>query len=102
LPPELPGMAAADLVDRQVWWVATALASAAGLACLAFARPVWAKALGLVVLVIPHVVGAPRPADVGAVPAELAAEFVVASLLAAAMFWLVLGGVSGWLHRRMA
>ncbi|HEX6979126.1 MAG TPA: CbtA family protein [Alphaproteobacteria bacterium] len=102
LPPELPGMVAADLAGRQVWWIATALASAAGLAGLAFARPVWAKALGLAFLVIPHVIGAPRPEGAGVVPAELAAEFVVASLLAAAMFWLVLGGVSGWLHRRMA
>ncbi|MDF2800035.1 MAG: cobalt transporter, partial [Devosia sp.] len=32
LPPELPGMPAADLGARQLWWVATALAT--GAACL--------------------------------------------------------------------
>ena len=34
------------------------------------------------------------------VPAELAAEFAIASLAVAAAFWLLLGGVSGWLYRR--
>lgn len=102
LPPELPGMAAADLLDRQVWWLATALASAGGIALLAFARPLALKVLGLVVLAAPHLVGAPHPEGAGTVPAELAAEFVTASLAAAAVFWVVLGGLSGWLHRRLA
>jgi cobalt transporter subunit CbtA len=102
LPPELPGMEAADLLHRQLWWIATALASAAGLSLLAFARPnVW-KALGVVILVAPHLVGAPHTHETGPVPAELAAQFVAASLVAAAVFWIVLGAVSGWLHRRLA
>jgi cobalt transporter subunit CbtA len=102
LPPELPGMAAAELLDRQIWWIATALASAGGLALIAFARPVALKGLGVVVLAAPHIVGAPHPHEAGAVPAELAAQFVAASLVAAAVFWIVLGALSGWLHRRLA
>jgi cobalt transporter subunit CbtA len=102
LPPELPGMEAADLIDRQVWWVATALATAAGLALLAFARPLPLKALAVVVLIAPHLIGAPDTHETGNVPGELAAQFVAASLLAAAAFWVVLGAVSGWLHRRLA
>ena len=102
LPPELPGMAAGDLLDRQVWWIATALASAGGLALIAFARPAAVKALGIVVLALPHIVGAPHADEVGPVPAELAAQFVAASLVAAAVFWIVLGALSGWLHRRLA
>jgi cobalt transporter subunit CbtA len=102
LPPELPGMEAADLVDRQVWWAATALASAAGLALLAFARPLPLKALAVVVLIAPHLIGAPHTHETGNVPGELAAQFVAASLFAAAVFWIVLGAVSGWLHRRLA
>jgi cobalt transporter subunit CbtA len=102
LPPELPGMEAADLLDRQLWWAATALASAAGLAILGFARPVPWKVLGLVALAAPHVIGAPHAEGTGSVPAELAAQFVGASLVAAAVFWVVLGAVSGWLHRRLA
>ena len=102
LPPELPGMEAADLVGRQLWWASAALASAVGLALLAFAKPVPWKALGVVVLVAPHVIGAPHTQETGSVPGELAAQFVAASLLAAAVFWVVLGAVSGWLHRRLA
>ncbi len=33
LPPELPGMVAAELVPRQVWWVGTIAATAAGFSC---------------------------------------------------------------------
>jgi cobalt transporter subunit CbtA len=102
LPPELPGMQAADLLDRQLWWAATALASAVGLGLLAFARPTVWKALGLVVPVVPHLIGAPHTHETGGVPAELAAQFVAASLVAAAVFWIVLGALSGWLHRRLA
>lgn len=101
LPPELPGMASADLLDRQIWWVLTALATACGIALMAFGGGVW-KVLGVAVLAAPHLYGAPRGEEFGAVPAELAAEFVAASLVAAASFWLVLGGVSGWLHRRLS
>ena len=102
LPPELPGMEAANLLDRQLWWVATAAASAAGLALIVFARSVPRKALGIALLIAPHIIGAPHTHETGNVPGELAAQFVGASLVAAAVFWIVLGAVSGWLHRRLA
>src|SRR5262249_58077728 len=38
LPPELPGVPAAPLSVRQVWWVATAAATAAGLGLLFLRR----------------------------------------------------------------
>lgn len=44
LPPKLPGMTAAELGDRQLWWAATAAATAGGLALLAFASAAWARA----------------------------------------------------------
>ena len=95
-------MEAAGLFDRQIWWAATALASAAGLALLVFSKPLQWKALGAAVLIAPHAIGAPHTHETGSVPGELAAQFVAASLLAAAVFWVVLGAVSGWLHRRLA
>lgn len=98
LPPELPGMAAADLGARQIWWLATAAASAGGLALIAFAPARWAKAAGAALLLLPHLVGAPRvPPEPGHLPAELAAEFAVVSLLASAVFWVALGALSGYL-----
>lgn len=103
LPPELPGSASADLFARQSWWMGTALATATGIGLLAFARRLPWRLLGIVVLLLPHLAGAPRPAvEDGVVPANLAAEFAAASLVIAAVFWIVLGGVSGWLYARLA
>lgn len=102
LPPELPGMQAADLELRQIWWAATAAATALGLGFAVFARPVIAKALGIVLIVLPHVFGAPvHEGGAGLVPPELAAQFVTASLVTSALFWLVAGGAAGWLYERL-
>ncbi len=92
LAPELPGMDAAALGSRQGWWILTVVCSAAGLGLIAFGSHVAFKIAGVVLLVVPHVVGAPQiEAHSGPVPAGLSAEFAVASLATAALFWLVLG-----------
>jgi cobalt transporter subunit CbtA len=101
LPPELPGTGAAELTVRQLWWVGTVGATALGLGLLAFGRPRWAKALALPVMAVPHLIGAPEPQHGGSVPAELAREFVIASLATAGLFWVTLGVTCGWLHKRM-
>jgi len=97
LPPELPGMAAADLTGRQLWWVMTVVASAGGLGLIAFAANWPLRVLGIAMLTIPHIVGAPHPHEFssGGVPAELAAQFVATSLVTAGLFWLVLGALTG-------
>lgn len=103
LPPEPPGMVAADIALRQTWWIATALATALGLGLCVFAPARALKGMGVLILLAPHLVGAPQPAEHGGdVPAALAANFAMASLLTAAVFWVVLGGISGWLQRRLA
>src|SRR5437870_316454 len=101
LPPEIPGTEAAPLLARQIWWLATAAATAAALALLAFARrPVWIV-LAVIVIVAPHVFGAPQPADhASAAPAALARQFVVAATVTSFLFWLVLGAASGYFYRR--
>jgi cobalt transporter subunit CbtA len=102
LPPVLPGTADADLVARQSWWIGTALATAAGIGLIAFARPPLRRVLGLALIVLPHLFGAPQaPGDGSAVPAGLAAEFAAASVAIAALFWIVLGSVGGWLFARL-
>jgi cobalt transporter subunit CbtA len=101
LPPELPGTAAADLGQRQAWWIGTASATALGLALLVFARHWLVKALGAVLLVLPHVIGAPQPeVHQSLAPEALEAQFKVASWLTNAAFWLALGLFSAWLYRR--
>ena len=101
LPPELPGMVSAALAERQQWWLLAAGATASGLALIAFARVPALRIGGAVVLLLPHLLGAPTAGHgAGMTPPELAAEFATASLAAAAAFWLLLGVVSGWLYRR--
>lgn len=103
LPPELPGLNTADLLDRQSWFLGTAIATAIGLACLVFASHLGIKAAGAVLIAVPHIIGAPHPAELGgSTPPELAAMFAIASLFTAAVLWIVLGGVSGYLHARYA
>ncbi len=101
LPPELPGMPAGDLMARQLWWLATAALTAIALGLFAFKRSLPFMALGLVLIVAPHVWGAPQPIEhESLVPANLAAEFVSASIVSSALFWLFLGALLGWLFER--
>lgn len=96
LPPELPGMAAGDLGGRQIWWLMTAAASVGGIALILLSSK-WAfRVLGAALLIIPHFVGAPHPHEFGGgVPAELAAQYVTASLVTTGLFWILLGALVG-------
>lgn len=102
LPPELPGMLAADLLERQVWWIATAIATAAALWLLLRSRGALLPALGVALLIAPHLMGAPHPVDAEAsrVPAELAARFASTSLAVHAVLWALTGALVGWLWQR--
>ncbi|MFK4770314.1 CbtA family protein [Rhizobium sp. ZW T2_16] len=92
LPPELPGMPAAELGPRQLWWVSTAICTAAGLGLLAYTRSALLSALAIVLLVAPHLAGAPLPpSHETAVPIELHARFVNAVYATNLIFWAVLG-----------
>lgn len=103
LPPEVPGAQAAELVSRQFWWVIVVICTAAGLALAVSGRARGIKFLALPLLVAPHLIGAPQPAvHGGTAPAELAQAFIVATLIAQAVFWLALGGLYGFFHRRLA
>ncbi|MDA1089646.1 MAG: CbtA family protein [Proteobacteria bacterium] len=101
LPPELPGMQAAELGARQTWWLATAVATAIGLGLAAFSPRRVAQALGVGLVVLPHVIGAPAH-EVGQsnVPAELAAQFVITTSVVSGLFWIVLGGLTGYFYNR--
>jgi cobalt transporter subunit CbtA len=103
LPPELPGTVAADLTARQVWWAATALLTAGGLALLFYVRhenPLWAV-VGLALIVLPHAIGAPQPEQHSAVaPEALIHRFIVATLMSNLLFWALLGALSGTFYKR--
>lgn len=101
LPPEVPGALVAELSGRQAWWILCVVATALGLWLLVF-RPgiAWIVA-GIVLMVAPHVVGAPQPERIGGpVPPELAGHFAAASIVTASIFWCVLGWISGTVWQR--
>ncbi|WP_206454831.1 CbtA family protein [Aurantimonas marina] len=101
LPPELPAMPAADLFERQVWWAAVVTLTAGALYLLVFRRELWATLAAIVMLAVPHVVGAPHPLDLASpVPPTLAAEFAVISLATTAAFWVLLGLSVGFVMDR--
>lgn len=103
LAPGLPGMAIADTGARQLWWVGTALATGAGLLLAARYRTPWAVGAAVVLVALPHLIGAPQaPEEATEVPAELAASFASAVLFNAAVFWVVLGLAFGFLNDRLA
>lgn len=102
LPPELPGTEAAALEMRQIWWLATVVATGAGLAMLVFLPKIAWKAGGLAVIVLPHLIGAPHPEVAGALaPAELERQFIIASLATNAVVWVVLGGLTALFFDRL-
>ncbi|NMX92252.1 MULTISPECIES: CbtA family protein [unclassified Pseudomonas] len=101
LPPELPGTAAADLAQRQIWWIGTAASTAAGIALIVFGRNWLLKILGIAILAVPHVIGAPQPQVHSMLaPEALEAQFKIASQLTNIAFWLALGLISAWWFRR--
>lgn len=101
LPPEVPGTLAAKLEDRQSWWLITVLDTGFGLSLLAFALTRTNQFFGAVLLVAPHLIGAPQPEVAGsAAPDDLVQTFITATALANAIFWLAIGGLMGWFYKK--
>ncbi|MGI2033095.1 CbtA family protein [Rhizobium panacihumi] len=104
LPPELPGSPAAELAARQTWWIATAIATAAGIGLLVLRREPWAAVLAVVLIAAPHVVGAPLP-PTGVeplAPLELERRFIVVATVTSFVFWALLGALSGTFLKRLS
>ncbi len=104
LPPELPGMPAADLVLRQIWWWGTAIATATAIFGIVKFQNWPAVAVGVVLILLPHVIGAPQLVGehASSVPAHLATAFAANTLFTGAAFWLALGPLYGYLVERFS
>jgi cobalt transporter subunit CbtA len=100
LPPELPGMARGDLASSQVWWWLAVVATAGGIGTIALTRHYAWKAAAVVLIALPHVIGAPHASGDSAVPAGLANAFAANTIAASAVFWMVLGVSLGLLMIR--
>ncbi|MBV1870650.1 MAG: CbtA family protein [Gammaproteobacteria bacterium] len=108
LPPEIPGVDAASLQQRQLWWLLAVICVGGGLLLLAFAKNKF-KPLGGVSLFIPYLVGAPHHDGPAFSHADLAVieslnalhhEFILASGLSNLVFWVVLGSACAWALNR--
>lgn len=103
LVPEIPGMEAANLQGRQGWWMMTVLLTGLSLWLIAFGHTAL-KVGGIILLALPHIIGAPLPEthgfanpDPAAVAAleDLALKFKSQAMIANGVFWLILGIASG-------
>ena len=106
--PEIPGTLAQTLENRQIWWVFSALATATGLAVIYYASR-FVKLVGVALVALPHVIGAPTLAthsyangDPAAVAAlnELSHQFVIMTSVGMLIFCVLLGALSGFVSTR--
>ena len=102
LPPDLPGTAAAELSARQYWWLGTAITTAAGLGLIFLQARKPYKLFGIVMLAVPHVIGAPHPAVPQSLsPESLQTQFRLLTIFTNALFWLLLGVLSAAAFKRL-
>ena len=101
--PEIPGTVAADLASRQLWWSTTVIATISGLGLLVFSQSLLLRGVGVILLVVPHLVGAPVPVEHSSLaPESLTHAFVQATAIANGIFWIVLGGLTGYFLQKMS
>ena len=101
LAPEVPGVAAADVGLRQVWWIATVLTAGGALWLIAFGQGLVAWGAAAVLLLAPHLIGAPEPAVfTGPVPTELGAHFAARAYGVGMAAWAILGALAAHLWAR--
>jgi cobalt transporter subunit CbtA len=108
LPPEIPGVEAAPVAHRQLWWLLTVISVAIGLGIIAFTINKL-KALGLIFLAMPYLVGAPHndaanfanvEVEVAAILQSLQQKFILLSAGTNLLFWLLLALVCTYVFNR--
>lgn len=103
LAPELPGTLAADLGARQLWWWGTVAATVAALGLLGYGRSLVTAGLAVVLLALPHVIGAPELEGFsGVAPPEVAGTFSARVLGVGLAVWALMGWVAGHVWARGA
>ncbi len=102
LPPELPGVESAPLIARQLWWIGTAASTAGGIACVVLVRQRITVLVGVALVVIPHLIGAPGNQIAAVISQPLARSFAAGSLMVSAVMWILLGVLTALLMKRGA
>lgn len=108
LSPEIPSMEAAALDGRQSWWVLAVVATGLAIFSLVF-LPGIAKLVAIVFIAAPWFVGAPQPEVHGFMHPDtqavatlegLQVQFIYATAIANGVFWITLGGLTGYCAKR--
>ena len=106
---EVPGMEAAPLQARQVWWVLAAGSAAGACAVAGFVHASWRWLAAAALLALPFVVGAPQlqgdalpgfGPEARAALEQLGAQFIWATTWVALSFWVSMGLVGGLAFQR--
>ena len=101
LAPEVPGVAAADVGVRQIWWFATVGMTACAMGLIGFGKTWTAWAAAIALLLAPHIYGAPEPEIfTGPVPTEIGALFAARAFGVGMAAWILLGAFSGYFWSR--
>lgn len=110
MPPEIPGTVSVALFDRQLWWILAVIGTGGGIAALVFAPGIY-KALGLLLVIAPQIVGVPvtpvtevltfannNPQAAHELQ-SLAERFYPATTLVNAVHWLFMGFITSLMVR---
>lgn len=101
LAPEVPGVAAADVATRQIWWWSTVIAAGVAMWLLAFGRNWTMWGVSVILLVAPHIIGAPQPDTfAGPVPTEIGALFAARAFGVGLAAWVLVGSFAGYFWQR--
>ena len=97
LAPEVPGVAAADVDARQIWWGVTVATAGVAMWLIAFGGSLVGYAVAALLLLAPHMVGAPEPESfTGPVPTEIGALFAARAFGVGMTAWVLLGSFAGY------
>jgi cobalt transporter subunit CbtA len=108
LHPEIPGTVSESIGQRQVWWVSSTVATALGLLLIYYAIPA-VKIAGVVLLILPQLLGAPTPqthsyANTDPIAIEalnlLSGQFITMTTIGMAIFCLLIGALCGFASTR--
>lgn len=101
LAPKLPSAVTTALEHRQLWWGTTVLATLFALALLMLAKPILLKVVGVLLLAIPHWVGAPVSEQATSLaPEALSHAFIWMTAVTNFVLWITLGVLIGWLLKK--
>jgi len=97
LAPEVPGVAAADVFERQIWWTATVAATGIAMWLIAFGGNTVSYLIAAGLLLAPHLIGAPEPDTFsGPVPTEIGALFAARAFGVGMAAWALVGTFAGY------